>query len=123
MINSEENNKELERMYRTIGYQLQGATQVAKHYFLSRVSCPIELTSPTTLLNKGEIGLQNAPKYKLPSGASQGLVQLAQLHFLPNLLATGPVVMLHAELMITLKSFFFSWYSLRIHFVVLSWVE
>ena len=36
-------------------------------------------TRPATLLNKGEIGL--CPKHYLPSGASQGLVQLAPLPF------------------------------------------
>ena len=36
-------------------------------------------TFPTTVVNKGEIGL--CPKHYLPSGASQGLVQLAPLPF------------------------------------------
>ena len=52
-----------------------------------KLTCPADTsTCPTTLLNKGEIGL--CPKHHLPSGASQGLVQLAPL--------PGPVVMLHA---------------------------
>ena len=56
-------------------------------------------TCPATLLNKGEIGL--SPKHYLTSGASQGLVKLAQLpcflliHFQ---LALGQVIMLHAKL-------------------------
>ena len=52
---------------------------------------------PATLLNKGEIGL--CPKHYLPSGASQGLVQLAPLPFFCQIhlqLAMVPVVMLHA---------------------------
>ena len=77
-----------------------------------KLTCPASTsTCPVTLLNKGEIGL--CPKHYLPSGASQGLVQLAPLPFFAEftcnlqqgqrlcccnrasgyVVATGPVVM------------------------------
>ena len=44
------------------------------------LTCPAGIsTCLATLLNKGEIGLR--PKHYLPSGASQGVVQLAPLPF------------------------------------------
>ena len=55
-----------------------------------KLTCPAGTsTCPATLLNNGEIGI--CPKHYLPSGASQGLVQLAPLshcRFLPNSIAT-----------------------------------
>ena len=43
-----------------------------------KLTCPAgTFTCPATLLSKGEIGI--CPKHYLPSGASQGLVQLAPL--------------------------------------------
>ena len=46
----------------------------------SKLTCPAGTsTCPATLLNKGEIGLY--PKHYLPSGACQGLIQLAPLPF------------------------------------------
>ena len=45
-----------------------------------KLTCPAGTsTCPATLFNKGCIGL--CPKHYLPSGASQGLVQLAPLPF------------------------------------------
>ena len=68
-----------------------------------KLTCPTGTsTCPATMLNKGEIGL--CPKQNLPSGASQGLVQLAPLPFLPNSLVTGPVVMLHTTMLTLLLS-------------------
>ena len=59
----------------------QGATSFAERGKLPlKLTCPASTsTCPATLLNKGEIGL--CPKHYLPSGASQGLFQLAPLQF------------------------------------------
>ena len=86
------------------GLMLPGCNIGCKTLFSERgklalkLTCPDDTsTCPTTLLNKGEIGL--CQKHYLPSGASQGLVQLAPLPFLYQIhlqIATGPVVMLHA---------------------------
>ena len=53
-----------------------------------KLTCPAYNTPcPATPLNKGEIGL--CPKHCLPSGASQGLVQLAPLPFFAKFTCDG----------------------------------
>ena len=65
-----------------------------KTLFSEQGKLPLKLTCPTTLLNKGDIGL--FPKHYLPNRASQGVVQLASLPFFAEFTYEGPVVMLHA---------------------------
>ena len=76
-----------------ISLHISGGHIGCKTLFSERGKLPVKLTCPVTLVNKGDIGL--CPKHYLPSGASQGFVQLAQCPFLSNSLAMGPVVMLH----------------------------